>query len=155
MKLKNILIIVLAMIYTSSFAQSDEKKRNNRKEIEAKKVAFITEKLDLSPDEAQKFWPVYNTYHSELKSLIKKRKSAKKGEDVTEQEAKSLISEKIKTDKKKVELLEVMINDLEGFLTMKKINKLFIAEHDFKKEVLDRFRKRHRSDRKKKEKKSP
>ena len=53
---------------------------------------------------------------------------------------------------KKVELLEVMVSDLGDFLSMKKINQLFIAEHDFKKEVLDRFRKRNRSSKNKSDK---
>ncbi len=145
MKLKNVLIIVLALIYSSSFAQSEGKKHNKKKEIEAKKIAYITEKLNLSPDEAQKFWPIYNTYQSELRAISKERRSAIKGEDLSENEARTLINSKISSDKKRVELLEVMVNDLDDFLSMKKINQLFIAEHDFKKEVLDRFRKRHRS----------
>ncbi len=35
--------------------------------LEALKIAYITKKLDLSPEEAQRFWPVYNQYAAELK----------------------------------------------------------------------------------------
>jgi hypothetical protein len=35
--------------------------------IEALKIAYITKRLDLSPEEAQKFWPIYNLYAEELK----------------------------------------------------------------------------------------
>ncbi len=39
----------------------------NGNRIEALKIAYITKRLDLSPDEAQKFWPIYNQYAEELK----------------------------------------------------------------------------------------
>ena len=37
--------------------------------IQSLKIAFITQKLQLTPDEAQKFWPVYNQYDNEIHSL--------------------------------------------------------------------------------------
>jgi hypothetical protein len=39
----------------------------NGSRLEALKIAYITKKLDLSPEEAQKFWPIYNQYSAELK----------------------------------------------------------------------------------------
>ena len=39
----------------------------NGNRLEALKIAYITKKLDLSPEEAQKFWPIYNMYSAELK----------------------------------------------------------------------------------------
>jgi hypothetical protein len=35
--------------------------------IETLKIAYITNKLNLSSEEAQKFWPIYNNYSLELK----------------------------------------------------------------------------------------
>jgi hypothetical protein len=43
-------------------------KSQNGNRLEALKIAYITNKLNLSPEEAQKFWPVYNQYAEELKS---------------------------------------------------------------------------------------
>jgi len=39
----------------------------NGNRLEALKIAYITNKLNLSPEEAQKFWPIYNSYALELK----------------------------------------------------------------------------------------
>jgi hypothetical protein len=39
----------------------------NGNRLEALKIAYITNKLNLSPEEAQKFWPIYNNYSLELK----------------------------------------------------------------------------------------
>jgi Spy/CpxP family protein refolding chaperone len=43
----------------------------NDNAIESLKIAFLTKQLDLTPDEAQKFWPVYNQYTIELKKMRK------------------------------------------------------------------------------------
>ena len=42
----------------------DDKKQQDN--IEALKVAFISKELELTPEEAQKFWPIYNQYSKEL-----------------------------------------------------------------------------------------
>jgi hypothetical protein len=39
----------------------------NGHQLDALKIAYITKRLDLSPEEAQKFWPIYNQYAEELK----------------------------------------------------------------------------------------
>ncbi len=36
--------------------------------LEALKIAYITRKLDLTPEEAQRFWPIYNQYSADLRS---------------------------------------------------------------------------------------
>ncbi len=42
-------------------------KRFDGSRIEALKVAYLTKKLPLSPEEAQRFWPVYNKYVAEIR----------------------------------------------------------------------------------------
>jgi hypothetical protein len=39
----------------------------NGNRLEALKIAYITNRLNLTPEEAQKFWPIYNQYALELK----------------------------------------------------------------------------------------
>ncbi len=50
-------------------AQGSANTNNNAQDIETLKIAFISKQLDLTPDEAQKFWPVYNQYSKELKQM--------------------------------------------------------------------------------------
>jgi hypothetical protein len=40
-----------------------------RKDLKKDKVSILTEMMELSPDEAAKFWPLYNTYDKELTKL--------------------------------------------------------------------------------------
>jgi hypothetical protein len=52
---------------TQTPAVTDQREQD----IEALKVAFLSKQLDLTPEEAQQFWPVYNQYAIELKQIIK------------------------------------------------------------------------------------
>ncbi len=57
--------------------QLHAQKSNNEKQekLEALRIAFFTKQLELSPEEAQKFWPVYNNYQSDLQAVVRKQRS--------------------------------------------------------------------------------
>jgi len=66
------IIIVFASIINFVQAQAEQPPQvseQKQQDIEALKVAFISKELELTPEEAQKFWPVYNQYSKELKGL--------------------------------------------------------------------------------------
>ena len=57
--MKRLIPILVLLIGLSGYAQRDGR-MNER--IKAQKVAFITEKLSLTAEEAQQFWPIYNAF---------------------------------------------------------------------------------------------
>jgi hypothetical protein len=71
--------------------------RPSRENIEALKVAFMTKHLNLTIDEAQKFWPAYNACFEELK----KARQEKKEDILAFEEAALNIRKKYKNDFKK------------------------------------------------------
>lgn len=83
--------ILLVLVFLGGFANSQEPQQpldeKKLQDIEALKVAFISKELNLTPEEAQKFWPVYNQYSKELKEI---RKSAKEDGDVLDRDEKVL-----------------------------------------------------------------
>jgi len=68
------LIIAFAFIAGFAKAQEDVPSEKQQQNIEALKVAFISKELALTPEEAQKFWPVYNQYSKELNSTLRDEK---------------------------------------------------------------------------------
>ena len=78
---KIISFLTLIMLYSSlvfSQGHRGEKSPEMRARIEAQKISYITQQLELSPDEAQRFWPFYNemsknknAFHLELRQLIR------------------------------------------------------------------------------------
>jgi hypothetical protein len=94
MKKHLFLLITFCFSMGLLYAQPDE----IANKVEAIQIAFLTKELKLTPDEAQKFWPVYNNYRSELKKI-----SAAKRRDELELEENVLnIRKKYKPDFRRV-----------------------------------------------------
>ena len=109
-------------------AISFAKAQNGREKIQALKVAFITQKLHLSPSEAEKFWPVYNQYDNEITQL----RATKRDGDVLENEEKLLdIRKKYKPSFEKI-------------LGSERLNDLYNAERDFRKVLIQRLKEKAR-----------
>ncbi len=116
-------LLFFIFIGAAAFAQPDEKKA---KEIESLKVAFISKELDLSTDEAQKFWPVYNQYNKEMKA------AKKEDLDVLDRDEKVLNIRK----KYKDQFSKSISND--------KINKLYGIESRFHQLLIKSMRKQQK-----------
>lgn len=136
-------LVVLAFLLTTAiYAQRPAQER-----IRTLKVAFITERLGLTSEEAQNFWPVYNAHDQSLQKL-RRRERQRFGsqlpylEDVSEKEASELLSEFRTIQKEKFDLEQRFTADLENVLPSKKIILLLKAEEDFKKRLLQQVRKR-------------
>ncbi|MEN9570850.1 MAG: hypothetical protein RL172_2081 [Bacteroidota bacterium] len=78
------LIISFLSLFFGAKAQEETQlpAGKNREDIEALKVAFISKELELTPEEAQKFWPVYNQYSKEVNTALLQN------EDVIQREEK-------------------------------------------------------------------
>jgi len=108
---KNLLIIfLLCLMHLASNVQGQQGPPPQGppppKNIQALKVAFITRQLNLTADEAQKFWPVYNSYSDAVKKIRVEQK-----QDVIGFEEKVLVErKKLKAEMKKILVSEERSN---------------------------------------------
>lgn len=140
--------IFLTLLIVSLTLQGFSQDNGRRERIKALKVAYITEQLEFTASEAQKFWPVYNAFEEQEQALRKENYSKRKNTDVaslSEQEAKKMIEEMLMTEKKKQVLRESFIKDLQNILSSKKIIKLKITEDQFNKKMFEEYKKRRDS----------
>ena len=120
-------------------------------EIKAHKTAFITEQVNLTSTQAEKFWPIYNKHEQEVMALRKtqlegfKTLRNKNVDDLSEAKAKAMLLKhgqvKAQLTKKMVQLISL----LEGVITPQQTIKLLMAEEGFKKRLLQRFRGRNQN----------
>ncbi len=64
-------ILILALLFggfSMAFAQEGDD-LNKQERIKALYVAYVTQQLKLTPDEAQKFWPVHTQFENDLKGV--------------------------------------------------------------------------------------
>ena len=147
--MKKILLILILTLSISSFAQD-----NGRHErIKALKIAFITERLQLTETEAQNFWPIYNAFDSENQKMRKATIGKFRKVDfdtMSDQEAKNHLEEIMVTDKRKHELKQEFEKDLLNVLPAKKIILLKATEDSFNRRMMEQFKKRREGQRKNK-----
>lgn len=140
--MKNKITYIFLLLLTIQFGFSQD--NDTRKErIKALKIAFISQKLSLSSDEAEKFWPIYNRYdekimvlkEAQLRLRLQKRngtddEALKKIEEAEEKEAEVMILKK----KMRAELIPV--------ISAEKVLKLEQLEQEFHRKLLEKLQDR-------------
>jgi len=128
---------------------------DRRQKIETYKIGFITEKLNLTPQEAQKFWPVYNEYQAKKqdiqKSMAGKYKDYRFSKEATEKQATELIDSSLNEMQANLNLTRDYYEKLKAILPPQKIVLLFNAERQFRRELLQRLADRNNRNRRDKE----
>jgi hypothetical protein len=132
-------VIILLMVSVSLFAQP---KSERYEEIEAVKIAFITKKLDLSTDEAQIFWPVYNSYQKELMLLMKKRREERLRSDL---EPNDKINLDLAYESKMLDLKKKYKKLYSKTISAEKILLLYQAEREFRERLIKQLNHRRKS----------
>ena len=112
-----LLLIITFFLGSFSFVKAQNDHENRFEKVQALKIAFITQKLELTADEAQKFWPVYNRYEAEIRQMMMDNRN---GGDAIDNEEKVLNVKK----KYKSEFIKV--------IGQAKTNTLFNSEREFR-----------------------
>ena len=141
--LKTLFILAIGLSMSLSLIAQPE----GRERIQQMKIAFMTERLDLSVDEAQAFWPIYNEHEEQIIKLVKEirqdHRFIKDGSDViTEDQLLSKITTITKKRNQVNALDEKFIRDCIPVLGAKKSARILALEDEFKKEVLKRLKNR-------------
>lgn len=152
-------IVGLLFLSISSFAQSpqpphppmheDGEMDNSKKEkIKAMKVAYITEHLSLSPEEAEKFWPIYNEFEDKKEALRKERKKNRPKEkeetdNLSDKELESMIVQELEYKQQELDLEKEYFEKFKKVLTIRKVAKLHEVERSFKREMLRKLKDHH------------
>ncbi|WP_257670545.1 hypothetical protein [Parapedobacter tibetensis] len=75
--IKYLNLIATILLFSTAFTMAQENRSKRFERIEAEKVAFITKELNLTPSEAQKFFPIYNQYYKEISNLRHEKRDRK------------------------------------------------------------------------------
>lgn len=123
------LLVFLSLGSSDAYAQKVQGSKVS-KEYEAKKIAFLTAEVGITPDEATSFWPVYNEYSSKRRVLRKKAREAKSAE------------ENMANKEAKLALEKEYLAKFKGVLPENKVDKLFEAEKKWRQKLLEEIKNR-------------
>jgi len=144
--------IILTLLLISLSVGCLNAQHNRREKLKAYKTAFITERLDLSSKEAEKFWPIYNDFEKKMFQLkvLNKREARELinnngGMDALKNEdAEKLLAQLIQNDQDILNAKKELFKDLKNVISAKKILRLNGTEHEFNKKLLEEFRNKKR-----------
>lgn len=146
MNFRKLLPLLFLFVSVSFYAQG-ESMQEKKEKIKALKVAFFTTELDLTTNEAEKFWPIYNTFddkqfelrHQKMRAFMK-RMSDGSLDRITEKEANNFLVQMEDTEEELFLLRKRFTQNLRKILPSVKIIKLRKAEEDFNRKLLHQYR---------------
>jgi len=129
LKMKKMVFVVLLLLSHIYICAGQTRDRGSN-QVESVKVEYMNKELNLTPDEAKKFWPVYNQYFAEVR-----------------QAKKDHPNDEVAFEEKVVEIRKKYKGNFKGILNNdNRVNKVFVSEKNLrdllKKELQDRQRRR-------------
>ncbi|WP_338648112.1 sensor of ECF-type sigma factor [Flavobacterium sp. KS-LB2] len=146
MNIKKLLPILLLFVSFNFYAQGESMKEK-KEQIKALKVAFFTTELDLTTNEAERFWPIYNTFddkqfelrHQKMKTYMRRMNDGSM-DKITEKEANTFLAQIEDTEEELFLLRKKFMQNVRTILPAVKIVKLKKAEEDFNRKLLQQYR---------------
>lgn len=148
MNLKKLFPILFLFLSLTIYAQGNKDNfKEKREQIKAMKVAFLTTELNLTSGEAEKFWPLYNTFddkqfelrHQKMRGYFKKMRGNEL-DNLSEKEADALLDQIEENEEAVFNLRKRFVSSLKGVLPSTKIIKLKKAEEDFNRKLLQQYK---------------
>ena len=123
-----------------------------REKIKLLKISYITNAISLSPEEAEKFWPVYNLYTKKIQKL---KGSLERGirneiqetggiESISNSQAQKIIERSLTLEQEITSNKIALYRELSNIVPPKKVLMLKNAERDFNRRILQEYGKRRR-----------
>lgn len=145
---KIIILLVGFFVAAAAIAQEEEpviKDPKAQEKIKAARIAFITERLGLTPDEAEKFWPVYREFSLKREGLRQQYRDNRKNPDpnkTVEQNEKDALDLGLNLKQNELDLEKEYSGKLLNVVPAQKVMALRKAENDFRKILIDQIQKR-------------
>jgi len=148
---KLLLILFIALGLAATAQQTDDNDEPKHEKIEALKIGFITEKLALTSKEAEVFWPVYNKFEQEVKTVRKKQRELTKAFKLkskpTYQEADKYITEQMALKQNEIDVVKKYMPEFKKVLPATKVAIRLSVEQEFKVELLRKMKDRRQQGR--------
>lgn len=145
---KTILTLAIALFSFYGLSQTGADRQTKKDKIEQLKIAFITKELELSVDQAEKFWPVYNAKDEAIREEKKSRRQKSNDlktnfETLSEADIEKKATEILDSEIAEVKLEKEYTEKIAGIIGYKKAVQLLSIERRFKKELLNKLNQRH------------
>jgi Spy/CpxP family protein refolding chaperone len=135
--MKRLLIIVFALSFSSSYAQRPSGQHYDKEKLEAARIAFITNRLDLKSAQAEKFWPLYNKYNEERGEIMGQISEINRNstQEINDAKAKEMIQQRLKLQQQLLDKEKVFMEEITRIITPVQAIKLGSVNREFTRQV--------------------
>ncbi len=138
-----ILLVLLIGIFTMNLSAQDNRDqgKDRKDRFEAQHVAFMTDQLELTPNEAEKFWPIYREFKEKEKDIREKYApdSKPQREDLTAAAAaEQMIDRMFSMEQEVLNLKKEYYKKMMSAIPVEKVAIIPMIDRRFRGKVLDR-----------------
>lgn len=147
-----LIVIILVSFSTLSLAQDEKQDEDQlqrdpkaREKIEAARIGIITNKLGLSPEQAEKFWPIYHEFaekRMELRKEFRSEQAKVKPDQATPEQKQRLVELGLNLKQKELDLEKVYSGKLLNVISADQMLNLRTAERDFQRMLINQLQQR-------------
>jgi hypothetical protein len=143
--MKRILIIIGLLAVTIPGLKAQELDDERIEKLKAYRVSYITNKVNLTSEEAQKFWPLFNDLTTEIERLKKEKMEYMRDiritgiDNLSEENLKEMIEKNFEWEQRELDLKKKYGKEFQKVLPIRKVALYYRAEKEFKKDLLERL----------------
>lgn len=142
--MKNLIITMLLLAFAHiGTAQPGQRGEKKQEKLEAFKIAFFTERLQLTPEESKVFWPLFDQFENERDALKDKFDlDNQKLELMSDKDVEAAILQHMDMEEQLVKLRRDYTRRFMEVLPVRKVAMLQRIDNDFKRALLEELKKR-------------
>jgi len=141
--MKNILLIILMVLSTGVMAQQrrtsdpQQERSYDKEKLESARIAFITNRLSLTPAQAEKFWPLYNQNMERRSELMREMTRINRTEtkELSDQRATEMINRKLEIQQNLLDLEKSFMNNITQIISPAQALQLGGVNRDFTRQL--------------------
>lgn len=151
-----LLLPVFLALSICGFSQQNNSQNNQsnngnaQQKIESLKMAYLTQQLDLTPKEAQKFWPVYNQYQQEMQKINQEERSNRKDrsslKNPNDQQIEQSLDRDFQLRQQALQLRENYRKQFRDVIPPRKVSKLYQSEREFNMKLIQELHRRQHTE---------
>jgi Spy/CpxP family protein refolding chaperone len=113
--------------------------------IQNAKIAYITEKLNLTPEQSQKFWPLYNQLETERNALREKSRDLRNVnlEAMSDAEIRTALNNRLSWRQSELDLDKQYMDKFLRVISVRQLATLYRSEREFMKVLLKKLDAEH------------
>ncbi len=139
------ILLVFALCALGLPLSAQTVKTDSEKALKAEKMAFLTKKMGLTPDEAKQFWPLYDDYWDRKNSILTSRRKLvdefeKDSHKLSEADIIVYTNRYVNSHRQETELLAEFNVKLKAIIPAKKIMLLYQSNYEFKDYLLKKIK---------------